>query len=288
MKLALGTVQFGLPYGIANQLGQVSESEMASILMYAKEFNIVTLDTAIGYGDSEQSLGKIGVGGWEIITKLPEVPHDCKDIDIWIYNELSESLKRLKVKQIKGLLLHRPIQLLDSIGNNIWLTVQALKQSGLVEKVGFSIYEPNELDQLCEKFQPDIVQAPFNILDQRLKTSGWLEKLHNSGVEVHVRSIFLQGLLLMAKEDRPEKFNRWNEIWEKLDSWLGSEKTSSLEASLGFVNSESMIDRIIVGVDSLKQLKEIVDYSGLQIKNIPETIMSSDQDLINPSNWNKL
>jgi len=288
MKLALGTVQFGLPYGIANQLGQVSESEMASILMYAKEFNIVTLDTAIGYGDSEQSLGKIGVGGWEIITKLPEVPHDCKDIDIWIYNELSESLKRLKVKQIKGLLLHRPIQLLDSIGNNIWLTVQALKQSGLVEKVGFSIYEPNELDQLCEKFQPDIVQAPFNILDQRLKTSGWLEKLHNSGVEVHVRSIFLQGLLLMAKEDRPEKFNRWNEIWEKLDSWLGSEKTSSLEASLGFVNSESMIDRIIVGVDSLKQLKEIVDYSGLQIKNIPETIMSSDQNLINPSNWNKL
>ena len=288
MKLALGTVQFGLPYGIANQLGQVSESEMASILMYAKEFNIVTLDTAIGYGDSEQSLGKIGVGGWEIITKLPEVPHDCKDIDIWIYNELSESLKRLKVKQIKGLLLHRPIQLLDSIGNNIWLTVQALKQSGLVEKVGFSIYEPNELDQLCEKFQPDIVQAPFNILDQRLKTSGWLEKLHNSGVEVHVRSIFLQGLLLMAKEDRPEKFNRWNEIWEKLDSWLGSEKTSSLEASLGFVNSESMIDRIVVGVDSLKQLKEIVDYSGLQIKNIPETIMSSDQNLINPSNWNKL
>jgi len=287
MKLALGTVQFGLPYGIANQQGQVTEDEVAKILKYAKASNIDTLDTAIGYGESEQCLGNVGVEEWEIITKLPEVPQGSPDVDVWINNEFTESLKRLKVKQIKGLMLHRPLQLLEDIGDKIWSTLQALKQSCLVEKVGFSIYEPEELDQLWKKFQPDIIQAPFNILDQRLKTSGWLEKLHNNSVEVHIRSVFLQGLLLMKKDDRPEKFNQWDNIWQEWESLLVAEKISPLEASLGFVNSEPMIDRIVVGIDSLKQLKEISNFSELQINHVPTKIISDDQDLINPSNWNK-
>jgi aryl-alcohol dehydrogenase-like predicted oxidoreductase len=288
MKLALGTVQFGLPYGVANQQGQVTEDEATKILKYAKESNIDTLDTAIGYGDSEQCLGDVGVENWEIITKLPVIPKDCEDVDEWIKNEFSESLKRLKIKRIKGLMLHQPIQLLESIGDRIWSTLQTLKQSGLVEKVGFSIYEPQELKQLWTDFQPDIVQAPFNVLDQRLKISGWLEKLHNNNVEVHVRSIFLQGLLLMKKDSRPEKFIQWNTIWKVWDSWLEEVKMSPLEASLGFVNSESMIDRNVVGVDSLKQLKEIIACSDLQIKDIPIEITTTDQNLINPSNWRKL
>jgi aryl-alcohol dehydrogenase-like predicted oxidoreductase len=288
MKLALGTVQFGSSYGIANRQGQVTENEVAKILEYAKGSNINTLDTAIGYGDSEQCLGRVGVNNWKIITKLPEIPQGCKDINAWINNEFYESLKRLNVNCIKGLMLHKPMQLLESIGQEIWSTLQGLKQSGLVEKVGFSIYEPKEIEQIWEDFQPDIIQAPFNILDQRLKTSGWLEKLHYNGVEVHVRSIFLQGLLLMKKEDRPEKFNLWNTIWQEWDSWLEEVKISALEASLGFVNNESMLDRSVVGVDSLKQLKEIIACPELQIKDIPTEITTTDQNLINPVNWSKL
>jgi aryl-alcohol dehydrogenase-like predicted oxidoreductase len=288
MGLALGTVQFGLPYGIANQQGKVTEDEVTKILKYAKESNIDILDTAIGYGISEKCLGNAGVEDWKIITKLPKIPKKCKDINAWINNEFSESIKRLKVKRIKGLMLHQPIQLLENIGDKIWSTLHELKQSGLVEKIGFSIYEPQELEKLYANFQPDIIQAPFSILDQRLKTSGWLEKLHNKGVEVHVRSVFLQGLLLMKKEDRPEKFNRWSQIWQEWDGWLEEKKISPLEASLGFVNSESMIDCSVVGVDSFEQLKEIISCSRVQIKDIPAEIITTDQELVNPSNWNKL
>jgi aryl-alcohol dehydrogenase-like predicted oxidoreductase len=288
MKLALGTVQFGLSYGIANLQGQVTENEVAKILEYAKGSNINTLDTAIGYGDSEQCLGSIGVNNWKIITKLPEIPQGCKDINAWINNEFSESLKRLNVNCIKGLMLHKPMQLLESIGQEIWSTLQALKQSGLVEKVGLSIYEPKGIEQLWEDFQPDIIQAPFNILDQRLKTSGWLEKLNNNGVEVHVRSIFLQGLLLMKKEDRPEKFNCWNSFWKVWDEWLDKEKLTPLEACIGFTNSEPHIDLTVVGVDNLQQLEQIITVSNKVINQPPKELMMTDENLINPSNWKKL
>jgi len=285
MKLALGTVQFGLPYGIANDNGQVTEKDAKLILDCAAESDINTLDTAVGYGDSEQCLGNIGIDDWRIITKLPIIPRDCSNVKDWILYQVAESLARLKVKQIKGLLLHRPLQLLDPVGQEIWSTLQDLIQSGIVEKIGYSIYEPKELDQLWSKYQPNIIQTPFNVFDRRIKTSGWLKKMHNNNVEVHVRSIFLQGLLLMGKEKRPAIFDHWNPIWEEWDKWLEKEKLSPLEASLGFVNSELMVDRIVVGVDSLKQLKEIIVLSEIQIECIPCTISTNDQNLINPSNW---
>jgi aryl-alcohol dehydrogenase-like predicted oxidoreductase len=286
MKLALGTVQFGLPYGIANDNVQLTEKDAKLILDCAAESGINTLDTAVGYGDSEQCLGNIGIDDWRIITKLPIIPRDCSNVKDWILYQVAESLARLKVKQIKGLLLHRPLQLLDPVGQEIWSTLQDLIQSGIVEKIGYSIYEPKELDQLWSKYQPNIIQTPFNVFDRRIKTSGWLKKMHNNNVEVHVRSIFLQGLLLMGKEKRPAIFDYWNPIWEEWDKWLEKEKLSPLEASLGFVNSESMVDRIVVGVDSLKQLKEIIVLSELQIECIPITISTNDQNLINPSTWN--
>jgi len=288
MKIALGTVQFGLPYGVANQKGQVAESEVNKILEYAKECNIDLLDTAIGYGDSEQCLGNVGVNNWKIITKLPGIPQECININAWINDEFIESLKRLNVNRIKGLMLHRPMQLLDPIGKEIWSILQELKKCKLVEQVGFSIYEPKELEQLYTLFKPDIIQAPFNILDQRLKTSGWLEKLHNEGVEVHIRSIFLQGLLLIKKEDLPEKFNRWSSLWEAWDNWLTKEKLSPLEASISFVNLEPLIDYAVVGVDSLQQLEQIINISTKASCCPPKELIVTDQNLINPSNWKKL
>jgi len=180
------------------------------------------------------------------------------------------------------------MQLLKAYGCELWDAMQTLKKNKLVKKIGYSVYTPSELDLLWDDFQPDIIQSPFNILDQRLKTSGWLKRLHNNGVEVHARSIFLQGLLLMKKEDRPEKFSQWNKIWQEWGSWLEEEKMSPLEGTLGFINSESMIDRSVVGVDSLKQLKEIIACPELQIKDIPTEITTTDQNLINPVNWSKL
>ena len=132
------------------------------------------------------------------------------------------------------------------------------------------------------------MQAPFNVLDQRLEKSGWLTRLHNSGIEVHTRSAFLQGLLLMDINKRPVKFNRWQSHWQVWHQWLDIQKLSPLQACLGFVLSHSEINRIVVGVDSLKHLNEIIDSVVEPSIELPEKFISDDLDLINPSRWSYL
>ena len=287
-RLALGAVQFGLPYGIANTSGQVSGDEAASILNRAWEAGLNTVDTAISYGESEKRLGDIGIHHWQTITKLPSVPADCTDITEWVRESVRGSLRRLKISKLYGLLLHDSKQLLNSRGNEIYQTLNALKEQGTIEKVGISIYDPKEIDLIWSRFKPDLVQAPFNVIDRRLVTSGWLSKLNEAGVEVHVRSIFLQGLLLMEKTNRPINFNRWQRLWDNWHQWLNDMSISPLQACLCFAMSYPQIGRVVVGVDSLKQLQEII--AGAQSESCkipPDTLMCDDLDLINPFLWKK-
>ena len=183
--------------------------------------------------------------------------------------------------------MHTPVDLLSKNGKEIWETIQSKKDEGLVEKIGFSIYNPNELELLWDTFRPDIVQAPFNILDRRIKTSGWLQKLNKNGVEVQVRSIFLQGLLLMDPIERNKFFYKWHSIWSVLDSWLIDNNVSPIEASLGFVLSEKNINCIVVGVESKKHLNEIISISNNNYNfKLPEALSINDVNLIEPVNWN--
>jgi len=287
LNIALGTVQFGLPYGISNTEGQTTEENAKKILDYAKESGINTIDTAISYGDSEQRLGNIKVGHWNIITKLPEAPENCQDISYWVDNHVKNSLERLKVDYLSVLMLHRPKQLLGFNGRMLWNALQKLKNRGLIKKIGFSIYETEELDQLWVDFQADVIQAPYNIFDQQLKTSGWLKKLYDNSIEVHVRSIFLQGLLLINKKNLPEKFSNWKILWEKWEKWLKEENLTPLEACFGFVNSEPLINYIVVGVDSPQQLEQIINTS-IKVVAPPPFFSVTDKNLINPSNCKNL
>lgn len=285
MKLALGTAQFGMPYGVSNQIGQISSQEGKAILQLASDNEINTLDTAIAYGNSEQCLGEIGVQGWEIISKLSAVPSDCVDILRWISTEVEGSLKRLNVNSLHGLLLHRPQQLLDKNGEQIYQVLQQLKLKGLIQKIGISIYDPSELDALCSRFQFDIIQAPFNLIDQRLIETGLLYRLAEQGIELHVRSVFLQGLLLMSNIDRPKKFARWEKLWTDLDDWLSINKLTPVQGCLNYVMSFPQVSKVIVGVDSLKQLKEILGALSSTQPKRPDKLMCNDLDLINPANW---
>ena len=284
-RLALGTVQFGAPYGIANQTGQVSCKEVAAILDYAVTAGLDTLDTAIAYGESEQRLGKIGMKQWRIITKLPPVSESCTDVHAWVQESMLGSLERLRAPKLYGLLLHRPQQLLGPQGDALYRALVAIKDQGKVEKIGVSIYDPTELDALCSQYQFDVVQTPFNIIDRRLATSGWLTRLHESGTEIHVRSVFLQGLLLMKAATRPATFNRWQPLWQQWHGWLSEQTLSPLQACLGFVLAHPQIDRVVVGVDSLMQLKGIIANVEMPVVELPATLVSEDMDLINPSRW---
>lgn len=288
MRLALGTAQFGLDYGVANSKGKVKPDQVKSILAYAAVHGVDTLDTAIAYGDSERCLGEVGVAGWEIVSKLPTPPQTSGQVDEWVRTSLFGSLRRLHVPKLKGVLLHRSQDLLGSYGKRLYQAITSLKEQKLVEKIGVSIYDPAELDALWSDYRFDLIQVPFNILDRRIVSSGWLERLSLAGVEVHARSAFMQGLLLMPASTRPKKFQRWQPLWQEWDNWLAGQGISALQACLGFVLGQSEISRVVVGVDSLDQLQEILSWSPELNRLPPLDLYSADEDLINPSRWSLL
>ncbi len=287
MKIALGTVQFGMPYGIANQKGKVGPDEIARILAFVREAGISMLDTAITYGDSEARLGRAGVADLRVITKLPAVP-EGETVTPWIRAQVQSSLSRLGVCSVYGLLLHRPEQLAGVQGAAVAEALTALKTEGLIQKVGVSIYAPDELEYVMRACSVDLVQAPFNVFDRRMQRSGWMARLQMLGVELHIRSVFLQGLLLIPPERRPRKFDCWAPLWKRWDDWLVATDQTPLEAALRFVLAQSGVAKAVVGVDGLAQLKEIVAASMGSAFGAPDDLASEDLDLINPARWSAL
>lgn len=287
-RLALGSVQFGLAYGVANRRGQVSLSEARVIVQTAKSAGVKTIDTAIGYGDSEAFLGNIGVTHFRVVTKLPGLPVGLADVMSWVENEFAQALLRLRLKRVYGLLLHRPSDLFGPHGDALWTAMAKLKKRQLVEKIGVSIYDPSELVFLTASFDIELVQVPFNLLDQRLSRSGWLARLKQKNVEVHTRSALLQGLLLMSREEIPLRFERWNGLWDRWHQWLQASETTALQACLAFPLSFEQIDRVVVGADSAQQFRQILQVLAKPASLELPDLRCDSEDLINPANWPSL
>tara|TARA_B100000780_G_C21087855_1_gene438309 strand:+ start:355 stop:1227 length:873 start_codon:yes stop_codon:yes gene_type:complete len=287
-RLALGTAQFGLSYGIANHSGQVPHDEVKAILKLARSSGIDTLDTAITYGESEQCLGSIGIDEQKVVTKIPSIPDNIKDVNLWVFDQMEASLSRLNTSSVYGLLLHHSDQLLGKNGKALAQAMGELKSKGVVKKIGVSIYNPFELEDIINNYEIDLVQAPFNLIDRRIQTSGWLHKLKKEGIEVHTRSIFLQGLLLIPAIDFPEKFNSWLPLFNIWHEWLIDNNISATQACMAFGLSHSEISRMIVGVESKQQLNQLIDIEANPLFKSWPDIKCLDENLINPSTWNKL
>lgn len=287
-RLALGTVQFGLPYGISNSEGQSSPEEIRKILNLASANNIDTIDTAMSYGRSESFLGSFGMDHFKVITKLPPFPDQDLTLQTWFYKQIDSSLSKLNVLQIYALLLHDSKELLKPFGKDLFKLLQKLKDDGKIHKIGISINSIEELEILVSKFDFDLIQAPFNLIDRRLHNSGWLYKLKDMGIEIHTRSAFLQGLLLMPKEDLPDKFLRWENLWNSWYEWVRESEFSTLSACLFYPLSFSEIDRVIIGVNNEAQLKQVIGSLRIdKIEKFPD-LNSQDEDLICPSKWDFL
>jgi aryl-alcohol dehydrogenase-like predicted oxidoreductase/RimJ/RimL family protein N-acetyltransferase len=287
-RLALGTVQFGLNYGVSNITGQVCSAEIDSILSCARGARIDTIDTAISYGSSEENLGKSGVQNYKVITKLPPLPVWVENVEKWVNNQVKNSLDRLKIGALEGLLLHRSSDLCGPKGDQLNEALLRLKQQEFVNKIGVSIYDPLELDDLIGKRHIDLVQAPFNVVDRRLLTSGWMKRLNDSGVELHIRSVFLQGLLLSPELQQKTRFCMWSQLWNDWSLWLQEERLSPLQGCLGFALNCPEIDKIIVGVDTKIQLEKILGSLNIGNRSFPDYLISNDLELIHPSRWANL
>lgn len=287
MKLALGTVQFGLAYGIANAGGQVAEAEAGRILARARAAGLDTLDTAAAYGEAERVLGRIGVDGWQVVTKVPALPDGVEDVRGWVGDTLSQSLDNLGKQTVSTVLLHRAADLLGPDGVSLWAGLVDAKEAGLCARIGVSIYGPDVLDALPDGMAPDLVQAPFNLVDRRLEASGWAERLAEAGTAIHLRSAFLQGLLLMAPEARAARFAGDFPALRAWDGFLAETGADPAATALGFALSRPWAERVVVGVDTEAQLGELLAAADQPPVALPAGLASDNPKLIDPSQWSR-
>jgi hypothetical protein len=282
MKLALGTVQFGLDYGISNSKGVVSNKTASRLLEQAELMSIDILDTAAMYGKSEEVLGQLTNKRFKIVTKLAI---DTDSI-IYVSQSLKESLSKLQRSSIYGVLLHNADVLKSPQADEIASQLAELKAQGLVQKIGMSLYFPEQV-KLFEIIKPDIIQIPLNVLDQRFLQDGLLTQMKEQGIEIHVRSAFLQGLLLMSPESRSDYFSQFSEL-NVFDSFVDSVSHSRLEICLSFLKSIDEIDRVVVGCCSASELAQIHKAWHTKVNISYHRLACTKNSLIIPSNWPRL
>ena len=277
-KLAIGTVQFGLDYGINNKTGKVSKEEVFQILYFALKNKIDTLDTAYSYGNSEEVLGSFSnINSFKTVSKFTSI----KEVE----NQLKESLKRLNTSSIYGYISHSFNDIKENL--DYWNKVLELKEKGLIQKVGFSLYNPEELEFLFEKeIKFDLLQVPYSILDRRFEK--YFPTLKEKNIEVHTRSVFLQGLIFMDLNKLPKYFFPVKKILEKFNKVCKNNNIPKNHLALFFVLKNKYIDKVVIGVDSFQQLKENININLKKLSKLNtnfDEFIYNDENILLPYKW---
>jgi aryl-alcohol dehydrogenase-like predicted oxidoreductase len=287
VKLGLGTVQFGLDYGVSNSDGRTPVNEARCILDYAASVGVQVLDTSPSYGVSEQVLGTVvgNRGPFKVVTKTrPRVASPDE-----LRSDLQMSLCALSRSSVYGLLVHRSADLLSGNGAGLYAELVRLKEQGLVEKIGVSIYTASEIEALLDRYSIDLLQIPFNVLDQRLLIGGHLRRAKDLGIECHARSVFLQGLLLMSPESLTDRFNCLEDHLRNYRRFIAEHGFTPVSAALGFALQVPEIDVVLCGVNTLAQLEEIADVALENPTHVDAMEFGKfaidNERLLNPSLW---
>lgn len=282
-KICLGTAQFGSSYGLTNKNKELSVKEIGEILSLAENNGISFLDTAPTYGNAEYKLGNLEISDWNVVTKV-KTGNTISTNDSF-YESVEASLNRLKIDNLYAVLIHNPKLFFDPQINRLLNQLSDLKEKGLIKNIGVSVYNSVEVDFILGNFDVDIIQLPFNVIDGRMIENNTLDELKRRNIEVHARSIYLQGLLLMDTKDQTQQFGNWESIWKQLNSFCHDNKITPLEACLRYVLQNPKIDRVILGIDNYSQLEETIKAATGGAVNIPNELISLDDNLCNPLNW---
>ncbi len=290
-KLGLGTAQFGMAYGVTNRSGRVKRHELDEIITTADRYGIEVFDTAPAYDQSEAVLGEYASSrkGMRIVTKTPHfnAPEaTVADLDL-LRSTFEQSVKHLQVDSVHGLLLHNGANLLRPDSHLLWAGLEALKSENKVRRIGVSVYTPEELMGILDSFPIDIVQLPASILDQRFGRCGLIKQLSEAGVEIHVRSAFLQGVLLSDPSTLGEYFNPLKPHLMSLREAAADAGMSMLQMTLNYVLHMREIGTALVGVDGVAQFQEILDSvdDEFQVDTDWERWAVNDTCWINPGEW---
>tara|TARA_Y100001970_G_scaffold286823_1_gene409928 strand:- start:2072 stop:2944 length:873 start_codon:yes stop_codon:yes gene_type:complete len=284
-KFILGSANFNQLYGIKSNF--IKNIEIKKLLNFANKNKVKTIDTSPKYKNAENIIGSINKNRFNIISKIPKLPRKIKkkNIDKWIKHKANISLKNLKIKKFDCLMLNNSNSLLSKNGNEIYKSLRNIKKEGLTKKIGISIYDFKTLNKIIKKFQFNVVQAPMNIFDQRLIKTGFLKKLKKNKIEVHIRSIFLQGLLLLKYKQIPKKLKFLKKDWIEWENWLLNKKINPLKACVSFALSHKQIDGIVIGCDSKNQLKQILKEMKVKRKFSFYKFNKKNSALIDPRIW---
>jgi aryl-alcohol dehydrogenase-like predicted oxidoreductase len=287
-KLSLGTVQFGLDYGVANTSGQPTQSRVNEIINFVNASGINCFDTAQAYGNSEEILANslLNIDNSLVISKLQSA---------LFQNNLKEnvkiSLKKLKTNSLFGLLLHDS-ELLYKWNDKHKQNVSELINNNMVKYFGVSIYSSEDFDLAIENDDISIIQIPFNIFDQRAIKLNWFEKARKKNKLIFIRSVFLQGLLLMDKDKIPKKLEHAKKYIEVFESLCKKLNLSKNELALSFVDTVAKDSLLLFGCDNIEQAKEnINNYNSL--KHLDDTVLlrlkdefnDVDESIYNPTRW---
>lgn len=271
-KISLGTVQFGLDYGVSNKQGQTHSNEVGKILETAKLKGVDLIDTASAYGNAEVVLGQFDLSMFKVVSKF--MPSEKISLD----TQLRGSLKKLKIDKLYGYLAHRPLSLLE---NNSWEALKDLKAHGLVGKIGYSLNEPSELDVLLNRgYFPDIIQVPFNYLDNRFEKH--MMELKDKGCEIHTRSTFLQGLFFVD----PQKLSSFYDEVKPYISKLQKKHDFLQNQLLNYVLEKKFIDRVVIGVENNNQFLQNLQKLDLK-ERLPKLNIKFSDKLLMPMYWPK-
>jgi len=282
-KLMLGTVQFGLNYGINNTYGKPSQKEVFEILDAAGVQNIESLDTADAYGNSIELIGQYHQQQnhrFNILSKFKGISEGQ------IFEQVKDSMNKLQIECFQVYSYH---SFADYINHPyIKDELQSLKCDGLIEKIGISVYTNSELEQVIEDKDIDVIQLPFNLLDNQNIRGQHIDIAKKKQKEIHVRSVFLQGLLLMDEESIPQKLKSLKPYIQKINSYCKDKSINIQSLALSYAIYNQQIDHVLIGVDSkdqlLKNIASIADYKNA-FDFINQYIIVKETELLNPVNW---
>jgi aryl-alcohol dehydrogenase-like predicted oxidoreductase len=283
-RIVLGGAQLGLPYGILNGGETLSREEVARILDTAVDRGIDSIDTAIAYGQSESIIGETSQNRFNIISKLPPLPVDISNVSEWVHSQVQGSLSRLKCTSLDALLLHHPQDLTGAQGAELYAAIGSLMAEKMIHRFGVSIYSPDDLEGIIDTFEIHVVQAPLNVFDRRIL--GVTNQLSALDIEVHVRSVFLQGVLIASPQDRPHRFEPWSEHFALFDEWVRSSEVSAMACCMGFALQQPGIAKLVIGTTSAESLDEIMNSIPNSVLEVPTHLQSSVEQLIDPRFWN--
>jgi aryl-alcohol dehydrogenase-like predicted oxidoreductase len=271
--------QFGMPYGIMNKSKNDRKKKLKQILNFSKKKNIKALYTSKYYGNSNKLLGLENLDHFKIFSKFKS--EDLLDEKFIL--EL-DKVRNILGKKTVILMLDGFEKLSVKKALIVYDILTQLKKKKYISKFGYSIYSFKNLKKICKKFKPDILQCPYSVIDRRLEQKGLLEYLKFDKIEVHVRSIFLQGLLITDPSRLPKKFLKWKKNFLIFRNKMSYYQISNIEGCLNFVEKNRYIDKILIGVDNIIQLKEILDVKYSKKIKFPN-IHVKNEKLIDPSKW---